>query len=352
MKHMTMKLKPTACGHQGGFSLVELMVALVIGLLILAGLLVAFSGNRATYRLNDQMMQIQEVGRFAMDTIREDLRMASYAGGCTNVGLDIGIDVTGDPNPVKTRYSAILAKFGYDLDNPPTNADELEKMGVAQNLIVGISGNDTTLKIHGVPMDSYGLISYCDKSGDVSDATTYIIKPGDVHMKSSPNENEPDLSSPLQPFNATRDTWARVGWSQYEYNATDKTITVTTALEAATSLLENVEAFGFCVAEDRNVDGELDSAFAPPTAASWQGAVAVQVSFVVSSREDVLETAAPVSFTYCGNGNSATTVSFNDKKLHRQFTSVTMLRNKMANGYGKDISDTCYKDWLVDSSGC
>ncbi|WP_268935008.1 PilW family protein [Spartinivicinus ruber] len=63
---------------QKGFSIIELMIALLLGLLIIAGILQLFLGITQTYRQNDELARAQENGRIALTFIAKDLRMAGY----------------------------------------------------------------------------------------------------------------------------------------------------------------------------------------------------------------------------------------------------------------------------------
>jgi type IV pilus assembly protein PilW len=68
----------------GGFTLVELMVAVTIGLIILAAVSQIFATSHMSYRLEENLARVQENGRFAMEFLSHDLRMAGFAG-CVNV---------------------------------------------------------------------------------------------------------------------------------------------------------------------------------------------------------------------------------------------------------------------------
>ncbi|MGH8571902.1 MAG: PilW family protein, partial [Gammaproteobacteria bacterium] len=57
-----------------GFSLIELMVAITIGLAVLAGVTTIFSNSSATYGELERAAQQIENGRYAIDLIRQDLR--------------------------------------------------------------------------------------------------------------------------------------------------------------------------------------------------------------------------------------------------------------------------------------
>lgn len=65
---------------QTGLSLIEIMVALVISLFLLGGIVQVYIGNKSTYKFSDAISRIQENGRFALDTITSDVRMAGFFG--------------------------------------------------------------------------------------------------------------------------------------------------------------------------------------------------------------------------------------------------------------------------------
>lgn len=69
--------------HSRGVSLIELMIALVIGTLLLLGIVQVFSGSSNAFRANEANSRIQEAGRFALEFLRRDLRMAGHLG-CSN----------------------------------------------------------------------------------------------------------------------------------------------------------------------------------------------------------------------------------------------------------------------------
>lgn len=67
-------------GTQQGFTIIELMVAMVLGLLLMAVAIQIFVGNRDTYRYNNNLARLQENGRFAFDQIAQVVRMTAYQG--------------------------------------------------------------------------------------------------------------------------------------------------------------------------------------------------------------------------------------------------------------------------------
>ena len=63
---------------QRGLSLIELMVALAVGMLLIAGFLQIFLSVRSTYATNEASSRVQENGRFALDFLASHARMAGY----------------------------------------------------------------------------------------------------------------------------------------------------------------------------------------------------------------------------------------------------------------------------------
>ena len=68
----------TSSSRQGGFSLVELMVAVTLGLLVMSVLAMAFVGSSQARRDTDQGSRQIENGRYAMQLMSEDLALAGY----------------------------------------------------------------------------------------------------------------------------------------------------------------------------------------------------------------------------------------------------------------------------------
>ena len=69
--------------REAGLSLIELMIALAIGSLLILALVEVFAASRTAYQLSAGLARTQENGRFAIDILQRDLRMAGHAG-CVN----------------------------------------------------------------------------------------------------------------------------------------------------------------------------------------------------------------------------------------------------------------------------
>ncbi|MBL8201714.1 MAG: PilW family protein [Chromatiales bacterium] len=65
---------------QRGMTLIELTVAMAIGLFLIGGALYVYSQSRNTYRASDSLARLQESARFALDALEPDIRLARYWG--------------------------------------------------------------------------------------------------------------------------------------------------------------------------------------------------------------------------------------------------------------------------------
>jgi type IV pilus assembly protein PilW len=63
-----------------GFTLVELLVSMTIGLLLVAGMLSALLGSSATGKTRDRAAAVQFSGRYALDVMKRDIQHAGYLG--------------------------------------------------------------------------------------------------------------------------------------------------------------------------------------------------------------------------------------------------------------------------------
>lgn len=75
---MRNKLFDNIQNTERGFSLIELMISMVLGLILLGGVINIFLASSQTYRLQDAMFRVQESGRFSLDFVLRDLRSAGF----------------------------------------------------------------------------------------------------------------------------------------------------------------------------------------------------------------------------------------------------------------------------------
>jgi len=134
---------------QGGFTLVEMMVAAIIGLLLLSGIITVFRGGIQSTNLNTAMSNLQASARYALDTITTDVRMASFQG-CSNPD-DVTVNINTSPAP--TANFANTAIIGATITNTGWNP--------------GTPANYTAPTANGVPVVGTDvlLVQYAESPG-------------------------------------------------------------------------------------------------------------------------------------------------------------------------------------------
>jgi type IV pilus assembly protein PilW len=125
---MNMPNTYTPCGprhYNRGFSLVELMIALVITLILLAGIGQIFLSSKKSYVIQDTLGRMQENGRYAMNELTADLRRTGYWGGNSSIDTvqgTLGTNITAteacpDTSSGPSDWARILNRqiFGLNL---------------------------------------------------------------------------------------------------------------------------------------------------------------------------------------------------------------------------------------------
>ncbi|MHB8668789.1 MAG: PilW family protein [Burkholderiales bacterium] len=115
----------------GGFSLVELMIAITLGLLIMTGLISVFVKNSLVRAEIERGNRQIESGRYAMSLLTDDLRMAGYFSSFNpynNIILPVNPPLAGMasmPDPCATSVANLNSSFFFHVqgyDYPYTSA--------------------------------------------------------------------------------------------------------------------------------------------------------------------------------------------------------------------------------------
>ena len=114
-----------------GLTLVELMVALVMGLILLAGLATVFVANKQTYRYQETLATLQENGRFALAMLERDIRSA---GGGIDLNAQLAYNNVSLPGVKSTDPacgSGAGSPFGGVLEgyDATENLDRIKALG-------------------------------------------------------------------------------------------------------------------------------------------------------------------------------------------------------------------------------
>lgn len=150
--------RPAARVHARGLSLVELMIAMMLGLLVVGSASAIFISNRQTYRATEGLGRVQENGRMAFEMMARDLR---EAGGnpcgnadraepmkLVNVLNNPAINWWSDWNDGIVGYEAVI----------PLGAPANRLAGTdAIDLMSGDSSSSATVEQHNTAGDTFQL---------------------------------------------------------------------------------------------------------------------------------------------------------------------------------------------------
>ena len=177
---MDMTLKSTQL-PQRGFSLVELLIAMTLGLILIASMVAVFSGNKRSSELNAATANLQESARYALEQISRDARIAGYMGCLTeptavNVIADtapstdlLRTAVTGSVAVDSLAWSPALPGFPPPTTNPAkagTHVLLLQYAGPDSTKLTQKmptpSANIQTLDDNGLALNDLAVISNCE----------------------------------------------------------------------------------------------------------------------------------------------------------------------------------------------
>ncbi len=106
-----MKISSQNKSAQRGFSLVELMIAMVLGLVLLGGVIAAFVTASGTLALNREMDRSQESLRFVVilltDEIRQAMRIAQGPAGPFLMPIEVTPDSPNVSQAITIRYPVV-----------------------------------------------------------------------------------------------------------------------------------------------------------------------------------------------------------------------------------------------------
>lgn len=317
---------------QTGFSLVEIMVALLISLILLSGVIQVYIGNKQTYKLNEALARTQENARFAIEEITRQVRMAGYMG-CANLTNITPNIIAGNP-PADLQFSLSEAVVGTDnvaagnTWNATTGTDVITVRKAATqgaNLVGNLGAVNANIQVAqnagGWLAGSILFITDC-QSADIFRATNVSAGASPVTMAhASSNNTSNNLSKPYGPGTRVmsfesltffiRNSAAGVPalfWRDLNGNDTE--------------LIEGVENMQILFGEDTDSNGNPDR-YVVASAANMANVKSVRLSLLMQSIEDNVLT-APQPFTYNGVTTTPT-----DNRYRQVFTSTISIRNRM-----------------------
>jgi len=153
--------------YQNGLSLIELMIAMVLGLLLMSGVVSVFLSAKQGYVNQDATSQLQENARFALEMMTREMRMAGY-GGCSDA-ISVANTLDGDAG-LANNFSEGLRGYEGDASNSTFPAD-----------LSTATPNTDAIIIHTVDSSGdLGVDSHNPNSATIHLSEAHSIKPGAI----------------------------------------------------------------------------------------------------------------------------------------------------------------------------
>ena len=133
-----------------GFSLVELMITLTLGLIISGAIIQVLVSSSVTNKLNQAVSQVQESGRFIMSRLsKEFYEVGRY--DLITANIDTSVDIVAEAAYVQNNAVALAGDF----INNATLGTVQTGSGGSDKLVVSLLGaSDCTGNRHGYPVDT------------------------------------------------------------------------------------------------------------------------------------------------------------------------------------------------------
>lgn len=335
--------------RQRGFSLVELMVALVLGLVLITGVIQIYLSTKTGYNLQTGMAQAQENGRYAVDFLTRDLRMTGDPGGCGgNLAAGFTVNVLADAAP-----SDGVADFVIDADTvlrgheegagftPPAAVPFWPDAANARDAITIIradAGSEQPLNadMTGVSADivvdggdfaagDVALIADCEQADVFVITGTAGTAPLTLSHAATSNTSG-NLSRAYQLSDSAAVSRAIERIYYIGQNPDGGPSLYRTGNEGTFELVPGVENLQLQFGQDTNNDGNVDSFADADAVTNWSRVMAVQVDVLTRTPEGVSPTAADYAFREDGNVTT-TTPPTGDSRLRRWYAGTVALRN-------------------------
>lgn len=341
--------------HQAGLSLIELMISMVLGLLILAGVIQVFASTQQAYRTQEAMSRIQESGRYATEVLSRNIRQAGYKGGCgTNVDINILLDDSDEDydQAIHTLGSGLL---GWNNESPGDYEDEMANYVAGTDVILvkhaatrsGVTANGNTPSnaaninltgASGIPRGQIIMVAdddACDIFQNASNANAQNLNRGNPGAGIGPGNKLPANSNPFSKSYSDnmrimlfQSDLYYIGSSDADPNNTALRRIRFSGTGAAEDqeLVDNIINMQIRYGVDTNNNKRVDNYVTADNVANWDDVVAVRISLLARSEHTNI---LPNNMTGIPFDGGTFDAPAGDRRMYQAFTTTIGLRNKL-----------------------
>lgn len=351
---------------QRGFTIIEIMVAMTLSLILMAGILSVLYSSKVTYYENERVARLQENMRAGMEIILRDLRGSGYPGCTRPLSPTAFVSTLTAPTSVLWNFSRPVE--GFDANGPswlPALTPPLDTAGVtpgndilvmhvvrsnARVYPVATSMTSSTANVdvqinagEQVPADVPMIISDCEKSTVFAvrsvtnpTATTAQLAHNFGAGASGPGNSTGDLQAIYRANSAANASVAPIDTIIY-YIAPSTLLDVNGVVRgpalwrrvgtdtASQEVIEGVEAMQVLYGVDTNADLIVDAYTTADLVTNWSNVIAVSIAMVVRSAEEINpQVSAVQTFDLLGTPFVAPA----DRRRRALFTTTVALRNQ------------------------
>jgi type IV pilus assembly protein PilW len=350
----------------GGFSAIELMVAMTISLVLIAGVLSVVFSSKTAYYENDRVARAQESGRAALELVLRDLRGAGFVGCAQPIsGLFQLQNQLQDANLLLWNFGTPLQGFAATGANWTPNLDPaLVPAALAATATPGsdiiavrtVPSGSQSFSTVGVTLPSAPAITVSIQPGeslpagqpivisDCANATVFVLgsfAAGGATATLSPiGPNGPDPTNVTTSFNSTFAAGARVApVSTVIYFVAPSATSAQPDLAPGPSLwrivgsaapaevIPGVQAMQVRYGVDTNGDtyvDEYDTADVVDAAGNWPNVISINFALLLRSAEPNAQELDTRQYNLLGTAFGP----FNDHYERTVFTTTVALRNR------------------------
>lgn len=325
---------PRGACQQVGLSLIELMVAIAVGLVLMAGLLQVFINSSNVYRMQNDLVEMQQNGQFAMEYISRDVRNVGF-WGCLRALGSVTNQLNTAGNTTYYGYTAEMSGLANQAGGAVVAGTDAITLRGATNIGPGLALQPPypatiTSTVNagagsGVVTGNILLISDCS-AGDFFQVTN-IDGSGNISH----------ITGAGSPGNASANLSAVYTAGTYFYRPYTRTYDIrpgsaagnlpslfVTDITGSTELVEGVQSMVILYGEDTNGDGSPDRYVRANLVGNMDNVLAVRISLLLETQNDFL-TPGGQNIPYTFNGVTTTPT---DQRLRRVYTATILLRNR------------------------